>query len=171
MHDSGIVRRIDDLGRVVIPKGIRKRLRIKNGDNLEISFTDDSIVIKKYDQVGKFKDIYTGIIDAFYRILGKDILLTNGDTYIYGAGKISGGVVNKEFSDEINNLIENRCEDLVGGEFFLTTDVKFSGQLFVSPLVVQGDIAGAVVLADESISEADITTIRGISTFICEYIE
>ena len=109
MHDSGIVRRIDDLGRVVIPKGIRKRLRIKNGDNLEISFTDDSIVIKKYDQVGKFKDIYTGIIDAFYRILGKDILLTNGDTYIYGAGKISGGVVNKEFSDEINNLIENRC--------------------------------------------------------------
>ena len=171
MQNSGIIRRIDDLGRVVIPKGIRKSLRIKNGDNLEISYVDDSIIIKKYDQMDKFKDIYVGIIDSFSKILGKDILLTNGDVYIYGSGKISNSVVNKEISKDIGNFMENRCDDLLEGEFCLTSDDKFCGKLFISPLIVQGDVVGSVILLSKDITSSDEATIRGISTFICAYIE
>ncbi len=171
MHNSFMVRRIDDLGRIVIPKELRRRLRIKNGDNLEIAVDDDSIIISKHDFMSKFKDIYIGIIDSFYKVINKDILLTNNDIYLYGTGEAGKKVSFKKVAREITNIMEKRCDDLVKGSFSLTDGYVFNGSLFISPFIVHGDIMGAIILASDNVTDSDIMIMNGISAFICAYIE
>ena len=171
MHNSGIIRRIDDLGRVVIPKGIRKSLRIKNGDNLEISYSNDYIIIKKYDQLSKFNDVYIGIINSFYKFLKKNILFCNNDVFIYGMGPTSKSVVEKKISDDIKEYIGKRCDNTINKNILLTNNINYDGPFFITPLMVDGNTVGALILLDEDITKSDITIIHMMASFICGYIE
>ena len=69
MKTTGIVRRIDELGRIVIPKEMRKNLRIKTGDNLEIMVNDDTIVLKKFSEIENLETIALSYADSFYQVL------------------------------------------------------------------------------------------------------
>ena len=77
MYTTGIVRRIDDLGRIVIPKEIRKKLRIRDGENLEILVRDDEIVLKKYSVMKNIEDFASNFTDAIYGFIKHNILITN----------------------------------------------------------------------------------------------
>ena len=88
MKTTGIIRRIDELGRIVIPKEIRKNLRIKNGESLEIYLENDSIILKKYSQIESLKNVSIDYVEAFNQIIKHNIIVTDRDKVISATGPL-----------------------------------------------------------------------------------
>lgn len=87
MKATGIVRRIDDLGRVVIPKEIRRTLRIREGDPLEIFVDrDGEVILKKYSPIGELGDYATEYAESLHEVTGHTVLITDEDAVIAVAG-------------------------------------------------------------------------------------
>lgn len=151
MKATGIVRRIDDLGRVVIPKEIRRTLRINVGAPLEI-FTDreGEIVLKKYSPIGEMTDIAKQYVDSLSRVLTHTVLIADRDQVVAasGAGKSMQG---KNVSHSLENLVEER-ETIVASrkdrKFVKITDdmtEDYEMQVIV-PIVCEGDVIGSVAI-------------------------
>lgn len=159
MKATGIVRRIDDLGRVVIPKEIRRTMRIREGDPLEI-FVDGEgeVILKKYSPIGEMSDFAKEYADSLNESTGQAVFITDRDKIIAvsGAskkeylGKPIGRLVEKAM-DERRLLINSKSErnpfakegGIIAGEN--DENGTFFGQL-VAPIIVQGDPAGAVII-------------------------
>lgn len=119
MEASGIVRRVDDLGRIVIPKEIRSNLRIKSGECLEIYTVDDKIFLKKQDMISKYTDYFEKMLEAFAKTLKINILLTDTDKVIFSLGEGSSIYLNKELDNTIYNIIlERNQKKLDNVQFF-----------------------------------------------------
>ncbi|MGM9609855.1 MAG: stage V sporulation T C-terminal domain-containing protein, partial [Eubacteriales bacterium] len=109
MKATGIVRRIDDLGRVVIPKEIRRTMRIREGDPLEIyTNREGEVIFKKYSPIGELSSFATEYADTLARIGALQVVITDRDAVI-----ATGGVSKKEYGDkrispELEKLIESR---------------------------------------------------------------
>lgn len=154
MKATGVVRRIDDLGRIVIPKEIRKTLRIKEGDPLEI-FTDreGQVILKKYSPIGELSEFATEYAETLARTTGHIACITDKDSVI----AISGGS-KKEFLEQgISNDLEKIIEDK---EVYISheknnksipitksniTDRTKNAQV-VYPIISSGDAIGSVIL-------------------------
>ena len=104
MKKTYITRRIDDLGRLVIPKDIRKVLKIKNNDQLEINVVDDKIVLNKYNFFEKDKNISI-IINSIKKCLNKNVLFTSRDNIIDYSLLSKKNITNNMLSNEIMNII------------------------------------------------------------------
>lgn len=105
MKATGIVRRIDDLGRVVIPKEIRRTLRIREGDPLEIFVDrDGEVILKKYSPISELGDFAKEYAEALYDSLGHNVLVCDRDSIIAVAGVSKKEYLNKSVGD----LIEKR---------------------------------------------------------------
>ena len=154
MKATGIVRRIDDLGRVVVPKEIRRTLRIREGDPLEI-FTDKEgeIILKKYSPIGElssFAQIYT---DSLAQATGKTACVCDRDQIIAAAGGAKRELIGKDIHKELEQTIDER-ENLVASEndkkYVEVTDqeTSFKSQV-VATIICEGDAIGAVILLDK----------------------
>jgi AbrB family transcriptional regulator (stage V sporulation protein T) len=88
MKATGIIRRIDDLGRIVIPKEIRKNLRIKEGDNLEVFVQNEEIILRKYSMMNKINDLAQELTDAIYTFMKHSIFITDTDQVVAGSGPL-----------------------------------------------------------------------------------
>ncbi len=109
MKATGIVRRIDDLGRVVIPKEIRRTLRIREGDPLEI-FVDreGEVILKKYSPIGELGDFAKEYADSLYESTGHISLIADRDMVIAVAGAAKKEFIDKPISRAVENAIEDR---------------------------------------------------------------
>ena len=109
MKATGIVRRIDDLGRVVIPKEIRRTMRIREGDPLEI-YTDreGGVIFKKYSQLGDVSDFAAQLCDTISRVAGLPAVITDRDSVIAAGGVPRREVVDKRVSPQVEQLMEER---------------------------------------------------------------
>src|SRR5690625_4657794 len=109
MRATGIVRRIDELGRVVIPKEIRRTLRIREGDPLEI-FTEreGNIILKKYSPIGELNQYATQFSEALSRSLGKLCVICDKDVVIAASGGNKKEYIEKPISKDIQEVIEDR---------------------------------------------------------------
>ena len=105
---TGIVRRIDELGRIVIPKEIRKNLRIKNGDNIEILVEGDSITLRKYSQIENALDMTNVYADSFYQVLKYNVIITDTDKIVAVAGNLKKKYLNTNISETIERMMERR---------------------------------------------------------------
>ena len=94
MKATGVVRRIDDLGRIVVPKEVRRTMRIKEGESLEI-FVDgtDKIVLKKYSPVQNVNDFVSEFVDSIYASNKKDIVVTDNEKIIAVAGNYRKDII------------------------------------------------------------------------------
>ena len=108
MYTTGIVRRIDDLGRIVIPKEIRKKLRIRDGENLEILVRDDEIVLKKYSVMKNIEDFASNFTDAIYGFIKHNILITNDNKIIECSGSMKKKLLNENISDSLITCIHRK---------------------------------------------------------------
>ena len=105
MKATGIVRRIDDLGRVVIPKEIRRTLRIREGDPLEIFVdSDGEVILKKYSPISELSDFAKEYAEALYDSLGSSVLISDRDAVI----TLAGGSKKEYFNKNISELIEKQ---------------------------------------------------------------
>lgn len=152
MKATGIVRRIDDLGRVVIPKEIRRTLRIKEGDPLEI-FTDreGEIILKKYSPIGELGNFAKEYAEALAAASGHGICITDRDQIIAAAGGIRKDYIGKNISRQLENLIHERDQLLVNQDersyVRITGEEKETGlSQVICPILCEGDAIGAVVI-------------------------
>lgn len=154
MKATGIVRRIDELGRIVVPKEIRRTLRIREGDPLEI-FTDKDgeIVLKKYSPIGELSIFAQEYVDATAQILGCPVCVTDRDQIIAVAGvakkDLLGKALHKELEEAINDREaimakkgEKKYIQITGDE-----DV-YEGQI-VQTIICEGDAIGAVIILNK----------------------
>ena len=151
MKATGIVRRIDDLGRVVIPKEIRRTLRIKEGDPLEI-FTDreGEIILKKYSPIGELGTFAKEYAEALASASGHGVCITDRDQVIAAAGGIRKEYIGKSISRQLETAIQEREQLLMNpdekGFVKITGDEKeLSQSQVICPILCEGDAIGAVV--------------------------
>lgn len=155
MKATGIVRRIDDLGRVVIPKEIRRTLRIREGDPLEIFVDrDGEVILKKYSPIGELSDFAKEYADSLHESVGHIVLIADRDVIIAVAGapkkefmdKRVGPLVEKAMSNRETITSEKAGADAEGG---LMAAFEYNDQFrayVVAPIVAEGDPIGAVIL-------------------------
>ena len=152
MKATGIVRRIDELGRVVIPKEIRRTLRIKDGDPLEIFTERDELMLKKYSPIAALEKFSEGTTKSLNDLSGYLAVLCDTDEILYAAGDGRKEFAKKQISDELGRILKERRSYLAnlseGGDIVpLTADasVDLTAQVIV-PIVAGGDCLGAVSL-------------------------
>jgi len=151
---TGIVRRIDDLGRVVIPKEIRRTLRIREGDPLEI-FTDKDgeVILKKYSPIGELGDFAAQYAESIHKTVGHITCIADRDTIIAVSGASKKEFLDKSLSAELERIIEEKNTVVVRAPEDKTIAIladetgekKYTSQV-VSPIIAEGDPIGAVVL-------------------------
>ncbi len=164
MKATGIVRRIDDLGRVVIPKEIRKTLRIREGDPLEI-FTDrdGGVILKKYSPIEELSDFSKEYAESLQQAIGNIVLISDKDEFISVCGISKKEYLEKKISKELEKVLENRKTVCITDEKdFLplcedeNLENKYSSQI-ISPIIAEGDTIGAVIiLSKEGEDKLDI---------------
>ncbi len=155
MKATGIVRRIDDLGRVVIPKEIRRTLRIREGDPLEI-FTDreGEVILKKYSPIGELGDFAHEYVESLNQTLDHIACVTDKDYIVAIAGAAKKEYLDKSISSDLEAIMEQRRPVVANrGEDGRIHSVRASedGQApytaqVVAPIIADGDPIGAVVL-------------------------
>ena len=151
MKATGIVRRIDDLGRIVIPKEIRRTLRIRESDPLEI-FTDreGEIILKKYSPIGEMSTFAKQYAESLAQVSGQMTLIADRDQFIAAAGGCKA-LLGKSISKALEEAIENRENILAGKSERSFIQVAEEGEPeyvieAISPIICEGDVIGAVVL-------------------------
>ena len=152
MKATGIVRRIDDLGRIVVPKEIRRTLRIREGDPLEI-FTDreGEIILKKYSPIGELSQFAGEYAESLAHTTGYLVLITDGDHVVAASGSGKRDFEGKPISGQLEEIIGER-KSLVASDdekTFVKLTADDAGeyrQQAISTIICEGDAIGAVIL-------------------------
>ena len=152
MKATGIVRRIDDLGRVVIPKEIRRTLRIREGDPLEI-FTDreGEIILKKYSPIGELSAFAKQYADSLSMTMGCLVCVSDMDQIVAAAGNGRKDIQDKFITKQLEKALEEREEILAqAGEKKFVKAVNEQDDAYIqeviSPIICEGDVIGSVIL-------------------------
>ena len=176
MKATGIVRRIDDLGRVVIPKEIRRTMRIREGDPLEI-YTDreGGVIFKKYSPVADISTYAADVCTSLHSVSGLFCAVCDCDSVIAFSGSGKKDVLDKSISDELDELIESRKSYLSDlAELPLTSEKGSPMISALSPIISNGDLLGAIVFlhsADRQAGESEAKLLLAASTFISKQLE
>jgi AbrB family transcriptional regulator (stage V sporulation protein T) len=183
MKATGIVRRIDDLGRVVIPKEIRRTLRIREGDPLEI-FTDreGGVILKKYSPIGELSDFSKGYAESLQQAIGNIVLICDKDSIISLSGSTKKEYLEKKISNELEKIIEERKAVSFGeGKekvIPIYDDEDVEGKYFaevISPIIAEGDAIGAVIIVAKEegakFSDVEVKLAETAASFIGKQME
>jgi AbrB family transcriptional regulator (stage V sporulation protein T) len=150
MKATGIVRRIDDLGRVVIPKEIRRTLRIREGDPLEIFVDrDGEVILKKYSPIGELGEFAKEYADSLAETLGHTTIITDRDSVIAVAGTSKKDFMQKSIGSDVEKAMEDRKTYVSSGnaELSITRDRSDSfSSCVIAPIIAGGDPIGTVVI-------------------------
>lgn len=153
MKATGIVRRIDDLGRIVIPKEIRRTLHIRESDPLEI-YTDreGQIILKKYSPIGEMLTFAKQYAESLAQVSGHAALIADRDQFIASAGGYKQ-LINQSVSRQLEEKINNRETVLAsrGDRNFINVSEDGNSEYqhqAIAPIICEGDIIGSVVLLE-----------------------
>ena len=156
MKITGLTRRVDSLGRIVIPKELRRMLHIKEGSPLEIYMdADETIVLKKYSQVGSLKNISQAYAQSLSKVTGAMVCVADRDEIIAAAGKNHKNYIGKALSKELENIMDKRKSVLYSKKDDTLIPVVKDDKAVI---VHDGDSAGAVILCvyDEKADKSEI---------------
>ncbi|PKM77518.1 MAG: stage V sporulation protein T [Firmicutes bacterium HGW-Firmicutes-15] len=185
MKATGIVRRIDDLGRVVIPKEIRRTLRIREGDPLEI-FVDreGEVILKKYSPIAELGDFAKEYAESLHETIGHICMIADRDVIIAVAGgnkkeflsKAVGKLMEKSLDDRstiIMNDIEHPEDETM--HVIKTDDREYAiKSQVVAPIITQGDPIGAVIIVSKEgakLGEMEIKLAETAAGFLAKQME
>ena len=172
MKETGIVRRIDELGRVVIPKEIRKTLRLNQGDPLEIYTEKEQLLLKKYSPIGALDDLAQSLAQSLYDATNFSSLVCDLDVVLSARGAWA-----REF--EGNNLSQKMVDKIRARKVEIITDVSdqiwpVKGELkevktqIIMPVVSNGDLIGAIIMMSKN-QDADAKTLS-LASFACDFL-
>ena len=178
MKATGIVRRIDDLGRVVIPKEIRRTMRIREGDPLEI-FTekDGEVVFKKYSPVGELSPFAVQYADVLARACNMTVLVCDRDHVIAAAGQNRKEFYERRVSAGLDELMDGRQTYVAqaGGTRLQPVEALPRYAAVASPIIAGGDVTGAVCLIQPESgtvpTEGDVKLAQVAAAFLGKQME
>ena len=178
MKATGIVRRIDDLGRVVVPKEIRRTMRIREGDPLEI-FTDKDgeLIFKKYSPIGELSDFAAQICDSLKKTTDGIAAICDRDSIIAIAGGAKKELLDKPISPQLSEIMENRSTFRHSGASPVpvsSADEKYCLSV-ASPVITEGDVMGCVLFISEkgcaNPSEVEYKLAQTVAAFLGKQME
>ncbi|MFA5603864.1 MAG: stage V sporulation T C-terminal domain-containing protein [Bacilli bacterium] len=176
MKSIGIVRRIDEMGRIVIPKEIRKTLRINNNDNIEIYIEgEDKIILKKYSLMKNINDFSQKFVDSMHSFIKNNIIITDTKDIIAVAGLNKKDYLNKPISEKLEISIMRRENILekYPKEYELINGKNELGTYAISTIIANGDAIGLVIMTsnDEELNHTDEKVVKIASQFLGKYLE
>lgn len=159
MKTTGIIRRIDDLGRIVIPKELRRNLRIKNGDTLEVFVDADSVILKKYSPMESIEEAASKYVESFNQVIKHNVIVCDKDKVIAVSGNLKKNYLGKSISEFTDRSIERRDSFVERQKktFSFVDGVTDFGYYSFSSIVSNGDTLGAVIIisTDKPITESE----------------
>lgn len=176
MKATGVVRRIDELGRIVIPKEIRKNLRIHEGENVEIYIDDkENIVLKKYSVMKKLGDFAQSFTDSIYSFLKHTIIITDTDHIIAISGELKKEYLNSNISDNLLSSIQRRENILEKHEknLKIKDDNGIQCTYTMNSIICHGDAVGLVIIlsTEQKITEIEEKIAQIVAQFLSKYLE
>ena len=179
MKATGIVRRIDDLGRVVIPKEIRRTMRIREGDPLEIyTDRDGEVIFKKYSPMGELASFSTQLCETLNKTTGQACAICDRDTIISASGVLKREIIEKRISEDLEKLMEGRqLYRYKQGERKVTVcegNDKHTCTI-AAPVITEGDVSGCVVFIEtegtQAPGETEFKLAQTIAAFLSKQME
>jgi len=182
MKATGIVRRIDELGRVVIPKEIRRTLRIREGDPLEI-FTDrdGEVILKKYSPIGELGDFAQEYAESLFQSLGHVTIICDKDAVIAVAGASKKEHLDRPISSDIEEIMDTRkkiaANKSQGSKLFniYGQDANDYTSQVIVPILAEGDVIGAVMMISKDpltvMGETELKVVETAASFVGKQME
>ena len=174
MKSTGVVRRIDDLGRIVIPKEIRRSLRIREGDSLEIcSDGPEGITLRKYSQVETIESFINQYVDAIYQSSKKEIIVTDTERIIAAAGSFRRDIIGKKVDIRLDERMHRLTTQIFQSDEHLevTDNLIIRGNAILKPIAIYGDVIGSIIIASDKSTDIETTLAETSATFISKYLE
>lgn len=178
MKATGIVRRIDDLGRVVIPKEIRRTMRIREGDPLEIyTDNDGEVIFKKYSPIGELSNFAAQYAEVLSKTCGYPVLVADRDRIVAAHGVSRKDVIDRRISEDLDAVMESRKP-------YVTSSVQHTMPAvdglertvaIAVPILAAGDMAGAVILLQPEVpvvpGESEMKLVSAAAAFLAKQME
>ena len=176
MKSTGIVRRIDELGRVVIPKEIRRTMKIKSGEELEIFTSDEELILKKFSTAKLFIDVAMEYAEALVFVTGATVVVVDKEEAVVTKGELKRLAEGAKVTEKLSALLEERkILEVSSNELNAFLGVTFEGvkNAVVAPIISGGDIAGGIILIrrDAFVSESDKKQLETASAFLAGQIK
>lgn len=175
MLDTGITRKIDGMGRLVIPKELRERFNIKEDDYLEFCIINEGLVIKKYSKLGKLQSLAQELTDTLNKYLGAEVLIAERDKVLAYSGVYKEKYLNQNISNKLiksikrrESLFEKYSKDLE----IINNDIIMCS--YINETVVANcEEVGLICVyrTDKSVDEMDLKIVKIVSSFLTKYLE
>lgn len=174
MKTTGVVRRIDDLGRIVIPKEIRRTLRIHDGESLEIFVDNEIITLKKYSSLNELANVSKILVESINKEINKDIIITDRDNVIAASGVNKKKYMGKNISSYLENVINDRKSVRIFNEKVkIVDDVEEDCNYIIYSIIANGDAVGSAIIVslENNISESEEKLIKIVAEFLGKHVE
>ena len=169
MKTTGMVRRVDSLGRIVIPKEIRKVLKIKENEQVEINVSGDEIILNRYSELNENDRVLQNLIDSIKDIYKIDVLLTNLNCFTLTT-KDYLYLKNKEISPYLANILDERKEVFEKSNINISlnsNEKDINASIYIKTIIINGDSIGLIIFLGEEINTID----KNIFLLLERYLE
>ena len=152
LKSTGVIRRIDELGRIVIPKEIRRNLKIRDGENMEIFIDMDSIILKKHSRIENSVHYAKKLCNVLHNLTNNEIVITDRERIISAEGENLKNLENESLSKQMTNIIDNRETHFASKEITIdiTNTQKLNGFISIVPIIVSADSIGLVIIKTQN---------------------
>lgn len=175
MKSTGVVRRVDDLGRIVIPKEIRRTLRIRDGESLEIFVDREMIALKKFSKMSNLEDVSKQLADIFNNAINKNVLITDRDRFVAVSGILKKKYIDKNISKYLEKIMNDRklVVETALHDIELLDGEKETFSYIVSPIIMNGDAIGLVLVISDKcdIGQVEEKLVNIAAQFLGKYVE
>ena len=169
MKSTGIIRKIDDLGRIVIPKEIRNSLKIKENDNLEIYVENDKIVLNKFNKLESYEELAKNYIKIFDKVFNINLIVTDCDKVLFSSNQKLNELIGVELSKDFSNILNERKTiiDKTIKQLNWFKDRPINSCTIIFPIIENIELLGAVILiSDKKVNDVEIAIAKLYSMLI-----
>ena len=173
MKTTGMVRRVDSLGRIVIPKEIRKVLKIKENEKVEINVSGEEIILNRYSDLNEYSESLKNLLDIISQIYKVDILLTDLNSFKYTTKNYSY-LENKEISPYLSSILDDRRDVLEKNKISISLNSSVPSietSFLVKTLIINGDSTGLVIFLSNDISNMDLNLVDVVLNYLEKELE
>lgn len=175
MENTNIVRKIDELGRIVIPKEIRKKLKLRDEDFVEIYVCDDSICLKKHSKIKNLASFAQQLTNMIYSFVNKEILIADKYNIVAYTGNDRKKYLNKETSDELVDSI-NRRDSIMQNHIKnikLINNEEIKCSYVLDTIISNSECIGTIIMYSKEniLSHQDMQIVKILSSFLSKYLE